>query len=41
MNKSKVMIILPQSEYLDGKKTKEEIYNQVYKSIQNSLLNSL
>ncbi|CAL8320607.1 unnamed protein product [Arctogadus glacialis] len=28
-------------EYLDGRKTKEEVYNQVYKSIQNSLLNSL
>ncbi|XP_055077149.1 muscle-specific beta 1 integrin binding protein isoform X2 [Periophthalmus magnuspinnatus] len=28
-------------EYLDGLKTKEEIYNQVYEDIQNSLLNCL
>ncbi|KAM7409890.1 hypothetical protein PAMA_001400 [Pampus argenteus] len=28
-------------EYLDGLKTKEEIYNQVYEDIQNNLLNRL
>ncbi|XP_071368260.1 nicotinamide riboside kinase 2 isoform X2 [Centroberyx affinis] len=28
-------------EYLDGMKSKEEIYNQAYESIQNSLLNNL
>jgi len=28
-------------EYLDGMKTKDEIYNQAYESIHNSLLNSL
>jgi len=28
-------------EYLDGMKSKDEIYNQVYESIQNALLNSL
>ncbi|KAM4605378.1 nicotinamide riboside kinase 2-like [Polymixia lowei] len=28
-------------EYLDGMKSKEDIYNQVYESIQNSLLNNL
>ncbi|XP_062252159.1 muscle-specific beta 1 integrin binding protein [Platichthys flesus] len=28
-------------EYLDGVKTKEEIYNQVYEDIQNNLLNRL
>ncbi|KAK0147705.1 Nicotinamide riboside kinase 2 [Merluccius polli] len=28
-------------EYLDGMKSKDEIYNQVYQSIQNTLLNSL
>ncbi|XP_062843447.1 nicotinamide riboside kinase 2 [Trichomycterus rosablanca] len=27
--------------YLDGTKSRDEIYNQVYKDIQNSLLNSL
>lgn len=29
------------SEYLDGLKPKEEIYNQVYENIQNTLLNNL
>ncbi|XP_068176199.1 muscle-specific beta 1 integrin binding protein isoform X2 [Antennarius striatus] len=28
-------------EYLDGEKSKEQIYNQVYEDIQNNLLNSL
>ncbi|KAM9848970.1 muscle-specific beta 1 integrin binding protein isoform 2-T2 [Aulostomus maculatus] len=28
-------------EYLDGLKSKEEIYNQVYEDIQNNLLNRL
>ncbi|XP_071343938.1 nicotinamide riboside kinase 2-like isoform X2 [Trachinotus anak] len=28
-------------EYLDGLKTKDEIYNQVYEDIQNNLLNRL
>ncbi|KAM4548968.1 muscle-specific beta 1 integrin binding protein isoform 2-T3 [Odontesthes bonariensis] len=28
-------------EYLDGLKSKDEIYNQVYEDIQNSLLNRL
>ncbi|XP_037830279.1 muscle-specific beta 1 integrin binding protein isoform X2 [Kryptolebias marmoratus] len=28
-------------EYLDGLKSKEEIYNQVYEDIQNNLLNHL
>jgi len=28
-------------EYLDGMKTKDDIYNQAYESIHNSLLNSL
>lgn len=29
------------TEYLDGMKPKEEIYNQVYENIQNTLLNIL
>ena len=29
------------TEYLDGMKAKDEIYNQAYESIHNSLLNSL
>ena len=29
------------TEYLDGLKTKEEIYVQVYEDIQNNLLNRL
>lgn len=29
------------AEYLDGLKTKAEIYNQVYEDIQNNLLNRL
>lgn len=29
------------AEYLDGLKTKEEIYNQVYEDLQNNLLNRL
>lgn len=29
------------TDYLDGLKTKEDIYNQVYEDIQNNLLNRL
>lgn len=29
------------TEYLDGMASKEDIYNEAYKSIQNSLLNYL
>lgn len=29
------------AEYLDGMTSKEEIYNKVYETINNSLLNSL
>lgn len=29
------------ADYLDGMKTKEEIYNQVYEDIQNNFLNHL
>lgn len=34
-------MILLFAEYLDGLKSKEEIYNQVYEDIQNNVLNRL
>lgn len=36
-----LIIFLCVAEYLDGLKSKEEIYNKVYEDIQNNLLNRL
>lgn len=35
------LCLLACADYLDGTKTKEEIYNQVYGDIQNHFLNRL
>lgn len=39
--RSNVCLLLACADYLDGTKTKEEIYNQVYEDIQNHFLNRL
>lgn len=36
-----VFIILVRTECLDGTKSKDDLYNQVYKDLQNTLLNKL
>lgn len=39
--KDLTLVVFFWTEYLDGMTSKDDIYNKVYESVQNSLLNNL